>query len=248
MSAQAQQNAEPIPTRITSQPVLRRQDRGGRWRLQISCDDGRTYTLPELAAVVGITCKTLTTRIDGLGWDSPLILHPGRLTARITGTDRKWWLRPADKPTTPPLTHQAAPAPAGLAPHDGVRPTRIVAPPVTVMDRDSIGRPRRLQAVRCDDGVTYPLYRLADMLGLTQETLRCRIAHNGWDHPNVLGPPVASKGLALDGTKKNTGHEGSPEWRGLSGSPRTARLAAIAGPGPLELAYLYHHEEHTCQP
>ncbi len=60
------------PTRILKKPQLVRTKEGRK--LRIKCDDGRVYTVKELADTIGVAPSGLSARINGRGWDSPDVL------------------------------------------------------------------------------------------------------------------------------------------------------------------------------
>lgn len=70
-----------MPTRIIERPVLmRKKTMGGRQSLSIKCDDGKTYSCPELAAMTGITASGLYNRLADHGWKYKNILCPKNAT------------------------------------------------------------------------------------------------------------------------------------------------------------------------
>ena len=70
--------SDTLPTMIVAPPVTKKLQcaTGGsivKWYL---CDDGRWYTLKDLARVCGLAIPTIYHRISRHGWDSPEILAP----------------------------------------------------------------------------------------------------------------------------------------------------------------------------
>ena len=79
--------AEIKPTRIIRPPYLVKQNsKGPNTVTMLDCDDGKTYTLRQLSAIVGIKAHGLGQRINNYGWDYPAILAPkARKGCKITG-------------------------------------------------------------------------------------------------------------------------------------------------------------------
>lgn len=67
------------PTRIIKEPGEKIiTDSAGRKArvIGLTCDDGQTYTVPELAKLIGISNHTLYRRIDLYGWKHRNVLAP----------------------------------------------------------------------------------------------------------------------------------------------------------------------------
>lgn len=67
------------PTRIISRPVKKTiTDCAGRKAqvIGLQCDDGKTYTVQELARAIGISNDTLYRRLDLYGWSHGNVLAP----------------------------------------------------------------------------------------------------------------------------------------------------------------------------
>ena len=77
----------PKPARIIRPPVLVKVNgKGPNMVTMLDCDDVKTYSLKDLAAIVGIKAHGLGQRIHNYGWDYPAILAPkARKGRKITG-------------------------------------------------------------------------------------------------------------------------------------------------------------------
>ena len=82
------------PTRIIAPPhriACPRNDKGQNISMLVfDCDNGRTYTLDELAAAALVNPNTIRTRIAAAGWDSPDVLLRGRKPKRESEGSPEW--------------------------------------------------------------------------------------------------------------------------------------------------------------
>ena len=94
------------PTKIIKEPTRVRPKLGEHGTntthpiLLITCDDGRDYTITQLAQVLSMTRQKLSYQIMTLGWDHPRVLDwsYGKLPSRppLGGNDA--WRRLSDEP------------------------------------------------------------------------------------------------------------------------------------------------------
>ena len=76
---------DPIPTRIIKEPYRAKVDGYKRTVFVCSCDDGNTYTISDLAKIVGLNYNGLVHRLRYYGWQSPLILKGNSKGKRLDG-------------------------------------------------------------------------------------------------------------------------------------------------------------------
>jgi hypothetical protein len=90
-----------------------------------------------------------------------------------------------------------------------------------------------------DDGCTYSLSEVAEMIGITTSGLDSRIRVKGWRYEHVLNPP-ARRGMRISGgptTGNKIEQSGTSEWRAMSAKPRTHNLRKIKPLGTFEKLY-----------
>jgi len=107
-----------IPTRIVKEPekILKG---NGKYGLLITCDDGVTYDLVELAVIIGLSKDGLYKRLRSHGWDYEMIISrkavPGetidkqRYLRTIKEAGNNEWLTMSTRPRTERLSGIVAP-------------------------------------------------------------------------------------------------------------------------------------------
>lgn len=92
------------PTRIIAKPRRETCDRNGKGQgmsmLMFRCDDGKTYTLDELAKATGVNGQTIRTRLSrAMGWRDPEIFLLGR-KKKGEGEGNSEWHSLSSRPKT----------------------------------------------------------------------------------------------------------------------------------------------------
>ncbi len=65
-----------MPTRIVCEPV--KELCQGRVLKVYTCDDGKNYSLKELAEIIGVTPQRLNSRLATMGWQDPRFFDPNK--------------------------------------------------------------------------------------------------------------------------------------------------------------------------
>ena len=112
-----------------------------------------------------------------------------------------------------------------------MKPTRIISKPY-LQKRGG----QYIKMLTLDDGNTYDLATVAEMIGMKKDGLNSRINYHGWDYPYILNPP-AEKGKLITGESykwKGFDGVGNEEWRKLSDVPRSMNLSRMKPLGTYE--------------
>lgn len=112
------------------------------------------------------------------------------------------------------------------------KPTRIIEKPFMQYVQ---GYRYKMMVCRCDNGITYTMGGLAELIGIRYQSLVQRIRIYGYDSDFIL-QGKAVPGCRIDGQKFDRLADGSGNkaWRRLDCRPRNRRLEKIPPPGIFE--------------